>query len=487
MQEENARLWEPLKSKVVSATEAAEMITSHSVIGCSGFTLVGEPKAVPEQLALLGKADHLTILTGASVGDGLDGALVRAGLLERRYPYQSNKSLRAAINEGDTAYEDMHLSHMPEFIDRGGLHVDYAIMECTAVTEEGIVPSASVGASDCFIRNADKLILEINAALPMELQGLHDIDQSEGIPLGICDVADRIGRDTIPYDPDKIAAIVLTDDPGTCPVFKDPDDTSQAIAEHIIHFLENEIAEGRQPASLNPLQSGVGSVANAVLAGLGKSSLSGLRMYTEVIQDSALSLLLDGRMVGASTTAVSLSRPMLDRFYDEIASLRDKLVIRPQKISNHPEVVRRLGVIAMNTPIEFDIYGNVNSTHVMGTNMMNGIGGSGDFARNAGLTIFSTQSVAKGGKISCVVPMCSHVDHTEHDVQVVVTEQGLADLRWKSPRERAELIIENCAHPDFRPELREYFKDACKCGGQTPHDLSKAFSMHIRYNETGTM
>ncbi len=118
---------------------------------------------------------------------------------------------------------------------------------------------------------------------------------------------------------------------------------------------------------------------------------------------------------------------------------------------------------------------------------MNGIGGSGDFARNAGLSIFATASTAKGGLISCVVPMCSHIDHTEHDVQVLVTEQGVADLRWKAPRERAELIIENCAHPDYKPMLREYFRDALALGGHTPHDLTKALSWHQRFIETGSM
>ena len=164
-------------------------------------------------------------------------------------------------------------------------------------------------------------------------------------------------------------------------------------------------------------------------------------------------------------------------------------MIRPQGISNHPEVIRRLGVIALNTPLEFDIYGNVNSTHVMGTKIMNGIGGSGDFTRNAGISIFAGISVAKGGKISSVVPMVSHTDHTEHDVQVIITEQGIADLRWTTPRERAELIIENCVHPDYRQQLTAYYEKALResDGLQTPHILDEAFDMYRRYKETGDM
>ena len=143
----------------------------------------------------------------------------------------------------------------------------------------------------------------------------------------------------------------------------------------------------------------------------------------------------------------------------------------------------------MNGMIEADIYGNVNSTHVMGTRIQNGIGGSGDFARNAFISFFMTPSVAKGGAISCIVPMVSHVDHTEHDVQVIVTEQGLADLRGLSPKQRAQQVIENCAHPDYRPALREYYRRSLdnSAGKQTPHLLEEAFGWHNRFLKTGTM
>lgn len=481
------RIYAPLRNKIMSAADAAALVGKNAVVGCSGFTLIGDPKAVPGEIAKLGRAEGMTLLTGASVSDSLDGALCRAGLVEHRYPYQSNSSMRAAVNAGEVAYADMHLSHMPRFINRGGQDVDFAIIECVAVTEDGIIPAAAVGASDCFVRNAKHLILEINESLPFGLCGMHDIYAEDSGPIPICDVSDRVGTTFIPVKWERVAAVVYTDDSGKYPVFKAPDEDSQAIANHIVEFLKGEVAAGRQPACLSPLQSGVGSVANAVMAGLSSSGFTGLRMYTEVIQDAAFNLIEQGIMAAASTTAVSLSEDAAKRFYDNIEKFRDNIVIRPQEIANNPEVARRLNLIAMNTPIECDIYGNVNSTHVMGTKMMNGIGGSGDFARNAGLTVFATNSLAKDGNISCIVPMCSHVDHTEHDVQVIVTEQGLADLRWKSPRERAELIIENCAHPSYRPMLRAYFEEACKQGGHTPHVLSKALSWHTRFLETGTM
>jgi len=150
-------------------------------------------------------------------------------------------------------------------------------------------------------------------------------------------------------------------------------------------------------------------------------------------------------------------------------------------------------VISMNGMIEADIYGNVNSTHLMGTRIMNGIGGSGDFARNAYLSIFMTASTAKNGAISCIVPMASHVDHTEHDVQVIVTEQGLADLRGLAPRQRSKVVIERCAHPSYRPALQDY-EDRAQAQGRagraglhTPHLLAEALSWHERYEATGRM
>ncbi len=481
------RIYTPLRSRIMSAAAAAEFVCPGMSVACSGFGMIGEPKLVPAAIAQKKSARDLILLTGASVGSNVDGVLTEAGLIAKRFPYQADKTLRAAANRGAVDYIDMHLSHMPAFLDRGDFPIDLAILECAAVNEQGIIPSAAVGASDCFVRNAKHLILEINAALPMELTGIHDIFYPDGNPIPITAAGQRIGTPYIPCDFDKIVAIVETDDPGTAPSFAEPDEVSQAISEHILRFLKEEISAGRQPTNLNPLQSGVGSVANAVLAGLATSGLGDLRMYAEIMQDSAYQLVREGIVTSASTTAISLSESARADFYAHIGGLRRRLVIRSQDISNHPEVIRRLNVIAMNTPIECDIYGHVNSTHIMGTSVMNGIGGSGDFTRNAGLSIFATNSRAKGGAVSSIVPMCAHVDHTEHDVQVIVTEQGLADLRWKGPRERANTIIENCAHPDYRPLLREYFQDACKLGGHMPHDLSRALSWHLRYLETGSM
>ena len=290
-------------------------------------------------------------------------------------------------------------------------------------------------------------------------------------------------------DPEKVVAVIATDAADRNTPFKPLDDDSRAIAGYFLDFLADEVKHGRLPENLLPLQSGVGNIANAVLAGLLEGPFENLTSYTEVIQDGMVDLLDSGKLLVASATAFSLSPEAAHKMNENAADYTKKIILRPQDVSNHPEPIRRMGVIACNGMIEADIYGNVNSTHIMGSRMQNGIGGSGDFTRNGFFSAFVTPSTAKGGAISAITPMVSHVDHTEHDVDLIITEQGLADLRGLAPRQRAQAIIENCAHPDYKEPLREYVKlAATKANGQhTPHDLSSALSWHVRFLETGSM
>lgn len=488
------RIAPSLAGKLMTAEEAARLIQTGMTVGMSGFTLVGYPKAIPQALVKSGHARDLTICIGASTGDDLDGAMVRAGLVKRRYSYQSNKYMRSAINEGTVAYNDMHVSQFPLFVNNGiGPKIDVAVVECAAITEDGLVPTASIGCMDAVVRAARQVIVEVNQTVPVEMYGLHDIFEVGRAPnarsIDITTATSRIGGPVVPCPREKLAAIVLTDEPDEPAKNKPVTPATAKLGANIVGFLRDEIQAGRLPETLPPIQSGVGSIGNAVLQSLSSSGFRDLQMYTEVMQDAAIGLMRDGVVRSVSASALSLEAATRQYFYTHLDDFKERIVIRPQEISNHPAVIRRLGVIAINTPIEVDIYGNVNSTHIMGSQIMNGIGGSGDFTRNAGLNIFATESIAKDGRISCIVPMTPHVDHTEHDVQVVITEQGVADLRWKSPCERAELLIEHCAHPDFRPLLRDYLEQAKKvaCGRHTPHDLSKAFSWHQRFLERGSM
>jgi succinyl-CoA:acetate CoA-transferase len=492
-----------LSAKVMSADEAAALIAPGDNVGMSGFTGAGYPKDVPGALVrrvteatARGKKFSVSVWTGASTAPDLDGALAAVDGIDLRMPYQSDPVSRAKINAGAMDYLDLHLSHVAQMVWEGFFgHLDVALVEVAGITADGaLIPSSSVGNNKTWIDQADKVILEVNSWQPAELEGMHDIYYGTALPphrkpIQILAPADRIGVPYLNCPPEKIVAVVPTHSPDRNSPFKPPDRDSTLIASHVLDFLTHEVKEGRLPPTLLPLQSGVGNIANAVLAGLDEGPFRPVTAYTEVIQDGMLQLLRSGTLSFASATAFSLSDEGIAELLANISDYRERIVLRPQEISNHPEVIRRLGCLAMNGMIEADIYGNVNSTHVMGSSIQNGIGGSGDFARNAYIAMFLTPSTAKAGAISCIVPMVSHVDHTEHDVHVIVSEQGVADLRGLAPRRRAQRIIDHCAHPDYRPALQDYYDRAMasRSGKHTPHLLAEALSWHVRYLDEGTM
>jgi len=492
-----------LRNRIMTANAAAALIASGSTVGLSGFTGSGYPKAVPMALAARIEAEHaagnpfrIRVWTGASTGPELDGALAKADGIEFRLPYNSDPTAREKINRGEMEYFDMHLSQVAPMAWQGFLGpLDTAVVEVAGIRANGsLIPSSSVGNNKTWLDRADQIILEVNSWQNAALEGMHDIYYGTAlpphrVPIPLIRPDDRIGEAYFRVDPAKIVAIVETEAPDRNLPFAAPDAAAHAIAGHLIEFFRHEVARGRLPASLLPLQSGVGNIANAVLTGLVWGPFDDMTSYTEVIQDGMLDLLDSGKLRIASATAFSLSPAAATRLNTNMATYRDKMILRPQEISNHPELIRRLGCLAMNGLIEADIYGNVNSTHIMGSRIQNGIGGSGDFARNAYVSIFMTPSTAKGGNISAIVPQASHVDHISQDVQVLVTEQGLADLRGLSPKQRAQIIIENCAHPDFRPALADYYRRAREgsYGQQSPSLPGEALSWHQRFLDTGTM
>ncbi|MDX1292542.1 MAG: acetyl-CoA hydrolase/transferase family protein [Hyphomonas sp.] len=492
-----------LRDRVMSAEDAASLITNATTIGMSGFTGSGYPKSVPLALADRIKAQHaagnpfkVKIWSGASTGPELDGALAQADGIDFRLPYNSDPVAREKINAGEMDYFDMHLSQVAPMAWQGFLgKLDVAVIEVSGITEDGaLIPSSSIGNNKTWLDQAETVILEVNRWQSEALNGMHDIYYGTALPpnrlpIPLVRPDDRIGETHFRVNPDKIAAIVETDAPDRNLPFAEPDEVATAIAGHLLDFFAHEVKVGRLPQSLLPLQSGVGNVTNAVLSGLMDAPYADMTAYTEVIQDGMLDLLEAGKLRMASATAFSLSPEAALRFNRDAMKFRQKLILRPQEISNHPELVRRLGCIAMNGMIEADIFGNVNSTHVMGSRIQNGIGGSGDFARNAYVSIFMTPSTAKQGKISAIVPKVSHVDHINQDVQVIVTEQGLADLRGLSPKQRADAIIANCVHPSYRDAIEDYYRRARQAsfGQHAPTLLSEALSWHQRYVETGSM
>lgn len=460
-----------LESKVMSADEAAKLVHGKMNLVTSGFTMAGYPKDVPMAIARRAKAGEemeLTLITGASVGPELEESLLDAGVVKRRFPYQTNDKMRRAINEGKVEYADLILSHLPFQLHYGIFgEIDVAILEACMIDEEGnIYPTTSVGVSNTAAQLAKKIIIELNTSVPLTMVGLHDIYNIEmppnTQPIPITRVDQRIGMPYIACDPEKIAAVVYTNTPDIPHAMAPITEDERVMAGYIVEFLKGEQRKGRLPDNLLPLQSGVGSISNAVLDGLRKSGFKHLTIYSEVLQDSVLRLMEDGVVDFASATAMALSPAGQELFWRRFDFFRDRIILRPQSISNSPEVVHRLGVIAMNAAIEVDVYGNVNSSHFAGSYLMNGIGGSGDFARNASISVFTVPSITKDGNISRIVRNVSHMDHSEHSTQIIVTEQGLADIRGKGPVNRAREIIAHCVHPKFKAMLEEYLFQALK-------------------------
>ena len=484
----------------ISAAEAASLIKHGYNIGLSGFTPAGTAKAVTHALAEIAEAEHakgnpfqIGIFTGASTGDACDGILSRVHAIRYRAPYTTNPDFRKAVNNGEIAYNDIHLSQMAQEIRYGFMgKVNVAIIEACEVTPDGkIYLTAAGGIAPTVCRLADQIIIELNAAHSKNAMGLHDVYEPLDPPyrreIPIFKPSDRIGLPYVQVDPKKIVGIVETNWPDEARSFAAADPLTDKIGQNVADFLAADMRRGIIPPSFLPIQSGVGNIANAVLGALGRdTTIPAFEMYTEVLQDAVVELIKEGRVKFGSTCSLTVTNNCLNDIYANMDFFRDKLVLRQSEISNNPEVIRRLGVISINTAIEADIYGNVNSTHICGTKMMNGIGGSGDFTRNAYISIFTCPSVAKEGKISAIVPMVSHHDHTEHDVNVIVTEQGVADLRGKSPKERAQCIIENCAHPDYKNILWDYLK-LTDGKAQTPHMAKKALAMHAELAKSGDM
>lgn len=494
--EDKRILFKEYNDKIITPVQAAQIIKDKMTVGASGFTKAGDSKAVLPAFAARAESEDIgiTLITGASLGHTTDTDLAENNALYRRMPFQADSALRKKINSGSVMFIDQHLSETAELLSNGHLaNLDLAIIEAAGIDENGnIIPTTSIGNSANFAQLADKIIIEVNTSISLIIKGIHDVFIPAPYPnrsiINITNPDDRIGTEYIKVDPEKVVGVVYTELPDSPAVVAAPDEKTIAIANHLITFLEKEVKDGKLPNSLMPLQAGIGKVANAVLSGFKNSRFKNLTMYSEVLQDSTFELIDAGVMDFASASSLTVTKECYDKIFENFEQYKDKVVLRPQNISNSPEVIRRLGVIAINTAIEFDIYGNVNSTHIGGNKMMNGIGGSGDFARNAYLSVFVTQAASKDNNaISHVVPMVSHTDHTEHDVDILVTDQGLADLRGLAPRERAKIIIENCVHPDYKEAMNGYYERACERGGHTPVLQEEAFSWHINYKKNGTM
>lgn len=488
----------------LTAEEAAELINHGDMLGIGGFGPSGSPKAITPMLAQRARREHeagrpfkVDVVTGASIGAGCDGELALADAIDRRLPFSVNADLRKAFNSGRVRYTDLNLSDNASHLRQGYTgRMQWGIIEACDIQEiHGklrIYLTAGIGIAPTICRVAEKgIFVELNSWHSTRIIGMHDIYEIEApwyrTPVRITQPVEHIGLPYIEVKPERIRGVIATHLPDEARVMTPATDVTTRIGHHVADFLQWNIKEGHIFKNKLTLQSGVGSAANAVIGALGEcNEVPNFSLYTEVLQEEPLRLLQTGRIASASTGALTIGPTQLLELYQHIDEYRGRLLLRPSEISNCPEIIARLGICSLNTAIEVDIYGHVNSTKICGSKMMNGVGGSADFTCNAMLAMFTCGSTTKDGRISSIVPFCSHVDHTEHYVDAIITEYGVADLRNKCATEKAEALIE-IAHPDYRPLLREYMRLARQRGGHTPHVLPAAFAMHDTFMRKGDM
>lgn len=452
------------------------IITAHS-IAFGGMGGQSVPKLIPR--AMLEQKDELdgkalTILTGGGGTASFEKAMNNIDVA-RRYYYLSGKDFREKVNEGKAKFFDFWVGEYSHMIRRrlvpSSDGIDVTVIEVTGIGENGeIIPSLSVDTSMAMVQASKKVILEINTEKPV-LRGLHDMYLSSiGEPIPITGVLDRAGKPYLTIPESKIAAIVMgntrEEEAGS---YSSVSAGDLVIAERISAVVDEELSKEKFPI---PLQLGAGPIASAVIEKMDREQLD---IWSEIIPSRWTSF-IGSKVKGISASAIYTlpgEQKYTDAFLEGYSDFGGEIILRTNEITNSSEVIARLGLIAVQQAISMDIFGAANVSHI-GGKIYNGVGGSGDFTRSARTTILALSSATSNGKFSKIVPMLPNVDIPKQDIDIVVTDQGSADLRGLSPVERARLIIERCSHPNFREDLSSYLEKALKNPQHIPFEPDEA-------------
>jgi len=482
-----------LESKKATAQKAAAFIKDGMTVAMSGWAMAGYPKAVPEALVQRkqsGEALAVNLVTGANV-PWLDEKLGKEGIILRRAPMIASRTLAAQANKGSLHYVEQQMNKMSKLLRSGSFgRIDVAVVEALCFDDEGrLIPTSSLGMTHYLLDAAESVIVEINKAQPEILGTLHDIYipalLPDTKPIPLVRNEQRIGEGGIAFDESKVVCIVETDIPERMGAENKGTDITEKIAAHLFNFLKLEYADWNR--KLPPVQLGFGSIADSIADAFRHSDFQDLQFFCGGVTEPVLELLASGRAAAVSTGGIGMSE-RVETILAETPNIRERLILRNGDITNSAEIISRLGLLTLNTGIEMDIYGNVNSSHIAGSRVVNGIGGGAGFAQNAGLSVVLIPSKAKGGAVSGIVPMVPHLDICEHDVDIVVTENGLADVRGLDDIERAEVIIETCASEVYREQLKTYLHRAIElCGGHHPQLPDEAFAWYRRLKDEGSM
>jgi 4-hydroxybutyrate CoA-transferase len=250
-------------------------------------------------------------------------------------------------------------------------------------------------------------------------------------------------------DADRFDLLIETHRPLTPYVNPEPDDIARVIARHVAGL----ITDG------DCIQTGIGAIPAAILALLGDKNDLGL--HSGLIDDGAHALIERGVLTGRAkaidrgqhVTGVALgSARLLEWLADTPA-----VVFHGADYTHEVAVIRQLdNFVSINSAVEIDLYGQVNAEWVAGR-QISGTGGSVDFMRAAkasrgGRSIVALSATARGGTVSRIVPKVDMVTALRTDVDLVVTEYGVAELKVASAAARAEALIAIAA-PQFRDAL----------------------------------
>jgi len=476
-----------------TAEDASALITDSMHVAMSGYSGAGYPKAVVESLRerkIAGEDFGINLTTGANV-PWVDERLGSVGLLKKRAPMVAHKVLGTLVNKGEVHYVEQQMNRMPRLLRRNAFGpIDLLVVEALGFDAQGnLIPTNSIGMLDYLMQAADKIIIEINRAQHERLASLHDIYITQAPPftqpIPLVKPNQRIGKRGIPFDHRKIVAIVETDIPEISTQVYKATQVSSTIAQNLFNFLEVEYKDLK--GFLPPVQTGFGTISDSITTGFQNTNFKDIQFFCGGVGESAMTLLESGKALSLSTGGLGMNEKVAS-ILSSFAHLEDSLVIRNGSVTNSSEIINRLSLIALNTGIEIDIYGNVNSSHITGSRVVNGIGGGANFAQNSGLSVVLIPSLSKGGAISNIMPMVSHQDINEHDIDVVITENGVADVRGLDDVQRAEKIISSCASLEYKESLSLYLQRAIKIsGGHHPQIPLEAFGWYKRLKETGTM
>ena len=344
---------------------------------------------------------------------------------------------RQAISDGYGDYTPCYFHRIPLLWDED-LSVDVAIIHVSPPDEHGY---CSLGVSVDYTKHAAEaakvLLAQVNKHMPRTL-----------------------GDSFVHIS--QINCIVEQDEPLLAPGAPAIGDVEKAIGEYCASLVKDG----------DCLQLGIGAIPDAVLLFL--KERKDLGIHTEMFSDGVLDLVRDG-IINNSKKNFNPGKIIAtfligsQEFYDFVDN-NPMVSMHPVSYTNDPFIAgQNDNLVSINSCVQVDLLGQISSETV-GMTQISGIGGQVDFVRAAavskgGRSIIAMPSTAKGGTVSKIVPLLDEgavVTTNRCDVQYIVTEYGIANLRNRTNKERARALIE-IAHPSFREELIEVFKKRFNC------------------------